>query len=135
VAPLREGRAPNPDLVEAFTDAAQAAGLSLDGDPGTIASGLDGQAMSAAAEGRELPPPSQPMAVARAFTEAHHTHEFGALLLRHWRGGWWRWQTTHWAEVEHRAVREVAYRFTENAYFIMRAKDRPVAVPWNPNRH
>ncbi|MBO0728475.1 MAG: hypothetical protein J2P57_04400, partial [Acidimicrobiaceae bacterium] len=84
---------------------------------------------------RELPGPHEPMAAARAFAADHWTHPNGALLLRNWRGGWWRWETTHWAEVEHRAVREAAYRYTERAYFIMETKQGPVAVRWLPNRH
>jgi hypothetical protein len=60
-----------------------------------------------------LPPPSQPMAVARVFVrECLHDN---MLTLRCWRGGWWMWKTTHWVEVEDSAVRSVLYRFTENA--------------------
>ena len=39
------------------------------------------------------------------FVAERYTAEGGTLTLRHWRGGWWQWRTTHWAEVEHRAVR------------------------------
>jgi len=84
---------------------------------------------------RRLPPPSEPMAVARQFAGACYTHN-EALLLRHWRGGWWRWETTQWAEVEYRAVREAAYRFTENAFFVHKDKEGDlVAEPWLPNRY
>jgi hypothetical protein len=53
-----------------------------------------------------LPSPSAPMQVARAFV----THSLlvdgipDAPTLRYWRGGWWVWRTTHWAEVENRTV-------------------------------
>ena len=50
-----------------------------------------------------LPPPSDPMAVARKLLGNWITDE--GLTLRHWRGGWIRWQTTHWAEVEDREIR------------------------------
>jgi hypothetical protein len=40
---------------------------------------------------RVLPPPSQPMPVARAFVEQHYLYNGSpaALTLRHWHGGWW----------------------------------------------
>jgi len=54
-----------------------------------------------------LPPPSQPMAFARIFIrECLHN---GIPTLRHWRGGWWMWKTTHWIEVEAGAVRSILY--------------------------
>lgn len=87
------------------------------------------------AESLVLPPPAEPMAVARAFVASRYTHESGTLLLRHWRGGWWSWQRTHWAEVEHGAVREAAYRFTENAQFSKTTKDGTELADWAPNRH
>ena len=48
-----------------------------------------------AGEGALLPPPSVPMAVARVFVAKRCTHE-DILTLRHWRGGFWRWETSHW---------------------------------------
>jgi putative DNA primase/helicase len=55
------------------------------------------------------------MDVARIFVdECLHS---GLLTLRYWRGGWWMWRTTHWVEVEERAVRSVLYRFTEHAVY------------------
>src|SRR5262245_51523388 len=60
-----------------------------------------------------LPPPSEPMAVARIF--AQQCLRDGLLTLRYWRGGWWMWRTTHWIEIENRSVRSILYRFTENA--------------------
>ncbi len=40
------------------------------------------------------------------------------LTLRNWRGGWWAWRTSHWVEVENRAVRSLLYQFTEHAIFV-----------------
>jgi putative DNA primase/helicase len=67
---------------------------------------------------RELAAPSNPMAVARDFIAERFTGPGGTLLLRHWRGTWWRWCTSCWAELEDRAVREAAYRFTEHAIWL-----------------
>jgi hypothetical protein len=78
-----------------------------------------------------LPPPAAPMEVARQLlADDGHTHRTGALLLRHWRGGWWHWQTTHWAEGEERAVRAGAYSITEHANYVEGEKIRP----WAPTR-
>jgi putative DNA primase/helicase len=57
------------------------------------------------------------MAVAREYVEQHCRHDSGALTLRYWRGGWWQWRTSHWTEIENRAVRGMLYRFTENAVY------------------
>jgi putative DNA primase/helicase len=75
-----------------------------------------------------LPPPSQPMAVARIFAgECLHNN---ILTLRHWRGGWWMWKTTHWVEVDDGAVRSILYRFTERACYLEGIAPRP----WAPNK-
>ena len=49
-----------------------------------------------------LPPPSNPMAVARVLVEhcCLHNGAAGELTLRYWQGGWWAWRTTHWVEAE-----------------------------------
>jgi putative DNA primase/helicase len=86
-------------------------------------------------DGQLLAPPSQPMVVARQFVAARYTCADGDLSLRHWRGGWWRWRTSHWTEVEDRAVREDTYRFTEHAVCEKDTKDGPTLAPWDPNRH
>jgi putative DNA primase/helicase len=78
---------------------------------------------------RILPSPSAPMDVARALGVDKYTED-DALTLRHWRGGWWEWRIVHWAEVEPRAVRKIAYEFTEHAVY--RAGDD--VKPWAPTR-
>lgn len=73
-----------------------------------------------------LPPPSAPMAVAREYVEQHCRHgDSGALTLRYWRGGWWQWRTSHWKEIENRAVRGMLYAFTENAMYATDGGPRP----------
>lgn len=90
-----------------------------------------------------LPAPSAPMAVAREFVAQRYTwprlpknvkrdpKEPGQLALRHWRGGWWRWKQTHWAETPAREVSAQLYEFTEKASFT--GKDG-VVRSWDPNR-
>ena len=65
---------------------------------------------------QSLPSPSMPMDVARVFVEQACSTD-GLLTLRHWRGGWWDWRTSHWVEAEDRAVRSLLYRFTEKAVY------------------
>jgi hypothetical protein len=64
--------------------------------------------------GRVLPPPNEPMAVARVF--ANECLFDGELTLRHWRGGWWMWKKSHWIEVNDTAVRSIAYPSTRNTF-------------------
>jgi putative DNA primase/helicase len=81
-----------------------------------------------------LESPSAPMAVANVFVGERYQR--GAnLILSHWRGGWWRWWGSHWAEVEHRAIRSDAYRYTEHAFYLDEDEAKgKVLKPWNPNR-
>jgi putative DNA primase/helicase len=78
---------------------------------------------------RLLPPPSMPMLVARVFVADHCTFD-GELTLRHWRGGWWRWRSSHWREVQDRGVRSLLYAFTEEALYL----EEGALAPWAPNR-
>jgi putative DNA primase/helicase len=85
---------------------------------------------------RELDAPSNPMAVARTFAAQRFTGPGGTLVIRHWRGAWWRWRTTRWLELEDRAVREAAYRFTEHAIWLKPdGKGGFQVTDWAPNRH
>jgi putative DNA primase/helicase len=76
-----------------------------------------------------LPPPNMPMEVARAFVAKHCIGD--DLTLRHWRGGWWAWQGSHWVERENRQVRSLLYAFTEHALYVAGKS----MAPWAPNRH
>lgn len=85
---------------------------------------------------RLLPPPNEPMKVARALARERYQLEDGTPTLRHWRGGWWEWRRSHWVEVEQRAARRAAYVFTETALYERKKPDGTVEmVAWSPNRH
>jgi putative DNA primase/helicase len=79
-----------------------------------------------------LAPPSAPMQVAREFVQHCCLHEGApdALILRCWHGGWWAWRTTHWVEIENRAVRSLLYAFTEHALY----PTGKALAPWDPTR-
>ncbi len=82
-----------------------------------------------------LPPPTDPMAVARELVAAMYKPD-GELTQRHWRGGWWKWITAAWVEQEQRAVASAAYAFTEHAvYEKVLLKGVVKEAPWMPNRH
>jgi putative DNA primase/helicase len=82
---------------------------------------------------RIWPPPQDPMAVARHYMRRHTLD--GIPLLRHWRGAWMRWRTTHWAEVEEGDVQSELYVALEHAIWEGFDKDgEPDDVPWRPNR-
>ncbi len=78
-----------------------------------------------------LPPPSQPMQVAREFVTQFCTRDGGKTLL-HWRGGWWGWRNSHWREVDNKWVRSLLYRLTENATYLDPKKGE--ILDWAPNR-
>jgi putative DNA primase/helicase len=78
---------------------------------------------------RLLPSPSDPLAVAREFIQEHFTPN-GVLTLHYWRSGWWEWQTSHWKEIDDRAIRAKLYSYTEHALYIL----GPKSVPWSPTR-
>ena len=85
-------------------------------------------------DARPLPAPNEPMKVARVLARERYQDDDSTPTLRHWRGGWWEWRTSHWVEVEQRAVRAAAYEFTEAARSTQTPKGTEV-VPWAPNRH
>ena len=77
-----------------------------------------------------LPSPSAPMEVARHLMAHRFLDSAAVPTSHHWRGGWWVWKGSHWTESEDRAIRALAYEFTEHAIFAEGDKVRP----WAPNR-
>ncbi len=75
-----------------------------------------------------LPPPWMPLRVSRVVEKTLSTDD-GLSKLRRWRGGWWTWQTTHWAEAPDDRVESLLY-FTENALYDAGKNLKP----WAPNR-
>jgi putative DNA primase/helicase len=62
---------------------------------------------------RLVPPPTNPMAVARAFVREHHTSDGGTATIRHHRGDFYMWDGTCWPEAEEWTVRAQLYRWLE----------------------
>ena len=64
-----------------------------------------------------VPPPSIPMAVARALVKAFFSTPAGVLTLRFHRGDFYRWNGRHWLVMDPKDVRGEAYRRLEHAHF------------------
>ena len=83
----------------------------------------------------ELPPPSDPMQVANRLVADRFAAPGGGSRVRHWRGAFWDWRTSHWIEMEDRALQSIAYRYTETAVYTKETREGPELVPWAPTRH
>ena len=77
-----------------------------------------------------LPSPSNPMATARRLVGKHQYG--GHLTLRSWRGGWMRWKSSHWAEIEDAEIRSWAYQQVEHADYL---DEEGKQKAWSPTRH
>jgi putative DNA primase/helicase len=63
-----------------------------------------------------VPSPADPMAVVRHLQPAWERD--GVLILRHWRGAWWRWSGSYWAEYDDADMRGWLYRRMEHAEYL-----------------
>ncbi|MFF8944297.1 phage/plasmid primase, P4 family [Streptomyces sp. NPDC014864] len=82
----------------------------------------------------ELPPPSNPLAVARRLLPDWQTED-GQLVCRRWRGSWMRWTGTCWREVDEAQMRAAMYTRLEHANFSIPGKDgRPEQRDWAPTK-
>ncbi len=80
-----------------------------------------------------IPPPTNPMAVARVLLPAWQYQRMPALY--HWKGSWMRWVGPHWEEVDEAQMRSTLYRAVERATYVettARGEDR--AYEWAPSR-
>ncbi|MDQ3476617.1 MAG: phage/plasmid primase, P4 family [Actinomycetota bacterium] len=80
-----------------------------------------------------LPSPSDPMRVARKLLHDHETDR--CLTLRSWRGGWMRWERSHWAEIENRELESTIYQRLEHAQYVDTSKKVPELKAWEPTRY
>jgi putative DNA primase/helicase len=88
------------------------------------------------AEGvRVVPPPGNPMAVARQFVGERYTGTEDVSLIRHHRGDFYIWNGQCWPEAEDRKVRSELYRWLELAHYYKETKDGPKLVPFEPPKY
>jgi putative DNA primase/helicase len=84
--------------------------------------------------GREFtaPAPSAPMDVARGIYRLFRTDDGPSLLS--WRGGWMRWDTTHWSELDLAQLRSHVYRSMGKANYEHVTSNGVETKRWNPDR-
>lgn len=87
--------------------------------------------------GSIVPPPTDPMAVARQFVAENYTGAGGALLLRHHRNGFYRYIGDHYPEDDHRRVQSELWHWLESAHYWKTAKKDalPELVAFEPNKY
>ncbi len=91
--------------------------------------------MSETTEAEQIPPPSNPMAVARHLAPDWQGTD-GQLLRRRWRGSWMRWAGSSWRELDEQQVRASLYqRLEHTTYMAGTDKDgAPEIRPWAPTK-
>ena len=83
-----------------------------------------------------LPPPDEPMLVARQLLGEHYRGPDGAQILRHWRGEFWQWQTSHWLPAPDGGLRSRCYLYAQDALYERTDKNGSVTLhPWAPTQH
>ncbi|MFI5806556.1 phage/plasmid primase, P4 family [Streptomyces sp. NPDC051561] len=85
----------------------------------------------AAREDDPVPPPTDPMAVARHL--APEWEYAGLLTLRHWRGAWMSWEFSHWRELDAQQVRASLYKQLEHGQFEHPTPKGVELKKWAPN--
>ncbi|KUN44888.1 NTP-binding protein [Streptomyces olivochromogenes] len=69
-----------------------------------------------ATETEELPPPTNPLAVARRLLPDWQTED-GRLVCRRWRASWMRWNGSCWREAEEAQIRKAMYTRLEHTVY------------------
>ena len=77
-----------------------------------------------------VPPPSNPMGVARAWLEARYGVA-GGWAIAHHRNTFYIYEDTSWPELEDRRLESELYDFLEDAVYVKTM----VPTAWEPNRH
>lgn len=80
----------------------------------------------------DIPGPQEPLKVARVLLG--EVTEQGHMLVRRWRGEWWRYVGPHWVEFEDAAVRKWLYESLEDAVYVVQGEDGAEYKPWNPDK-
>jgi len=87
-------------------------------------------------QGATLPPPGQPVKVARELVGRMPSSD-GVPHWTWWRGDFYRWTGAHWDVAEEPVITRWLYQQTADAFYMVPAKkegDEPAAAPWAPTR-
>lgn len=84
------------------------------------------------------PSPGAPLDVARKLFAGYRT-DTGLRTLLSWRGGWQRWDRTHWAELDMAKLRAEIYDVLGEVDYMRPIREKGVVVdyertPWDPNK-
>ncbi len=83
-----------------------------------------------------FPPPVAPLNVAHELYIKHHEGRVKTLVC--WNNSWWKWRTTHWAELDVAELRSRIYRTLGTAIYEAEVTTRGVTEteqrPWNPDK-
>ena len=88
------------------------------------------KAESVLVDARVVPPPVDPMAVARQFLAEHYTGDDNAQLVKRHRGSYHTHQRAYWREAEDSQIRAVSYEWLEEAVY----RTDHAFEPFLPNR-
>jgi putative DNA primase/helicase len=84
-------------------------------------------------EGAKLiPSPAAPYDVAVKMAQGLYRDVDGTLVLRSWRGDFYRWKRTSWDKADEAGVRAELYRALQPAVYWT---NKGELAPWNPNRY
>ncbi|MGW1559070.1 DNA primase family protein [Streptomyces sp. NPDC002144] len=85
---------------------------------------------------REMPPPTNPMAVARELAPAWRHPDTGLPTRRHWRGTWMRWEGSYWREMDDQEVKASLYKKLEYAIYVagLDKEGKDVIRNWSPTK-
>lgn len=81
-----------------------------------------------------VPPPAQPLRVARKLVDDLYSDRAG-LMLRDHRGDFYLYDGTCWPELDGRLVRAASYRWLEHAVYEKHTKDGTTLEHWDPTRY
>ncbi len=84
---------------------------------------------------RIVPPPKNPMAVARQFVQERYIEIGGVIALRHHRGSFYRYVGDHWPEDDDRRVSSELWRWLESAVYEKEVRGELVLVPFEPTSY
>lgn len=84
------------------------------------------------------PAPGAPLNVARKLFVAYRT-DTGLRTLLSWRGGWQRWDRTHWAELDTAKLRAEIYDVLGDVDYMRPIREKGEVIgyertPWDPNK-
>ena len=101
---------------------------------------VDNEKVETNADRPVFPAPAAPLDVARKLYSAYRLGGNGVRTLLAWRGGWMRWETAHWSELDNAELRSDVYDRLGEVDYMRPIREKGVVVDyertrWNPDKH